>query len=185
MLDVDKIIEKYYRDNEKARQILMIHSIKVRDYALEILDNHSEYRFVDRNFVSEAAILHDIGMFLCDAPEIFCFGTHKYLEHGYLGADLLRAEGLSRHALVCERHTGAGISLEHIIKNNYPLPHREMLPVSIEEKLICYADKFFSKSQPDTMFTPEIVRKKLLRFGEQEVARFDAMHEMFSLSINR
>ena len=179
MIDTNKIIEKYYRSNEIARQILVSHSVKVRDYALEILDRHPEYRFADRNFVSEAVMLHDIGVFLCDAPEIFCFGAHQYIEHGYLGAELLRAEKLFRHALVCERHTGAGISLESIVKNNYPLPCREMLPVSIEEKLICYADKFFSKSQPETMLTPEKIRKKLLRFGEEEVAKFDAMHEMF------
>jgi len=179
MIDTNKLIGKYYKGNEIARQILVSHSIKVRDYALEILDRHPEYRFADKNFVSEAAILHDIGIFLCDVPEIFCFGSHQYIEHGYLGAELLRTEKLFRHALVCERHTGAGISLESIIKNNYPLPRREMLPVSIEEKLICYADKFFSKSQPETMLTPQKIRKKLLRFGEEEAAKFDALHEMF------
>ena len=175
----EEIINKYYHNNEKARQILIAHSEKVRDYALEILDKHPEYRFADRDFVSQTAMLHDIGIFLCNAPEIFCFGAHHYIEHGYLGAEILRTEGLPRHALVCERHTGAGISLESIVKNNYPLPHREMLPVSIEEKLICYADKFFSKSNLETMFTPEKIRKKLLRFSEEEVAKFDAMHEMF------
>ena len=179
MIDNEKILKKYYRNNEKAYELLVKHSISVRDYALEILDKHPEYKLPDRNFVSEAAMLHDIGIFLCHAPDIHCYGEHHYIEHGYLGAEILRAENLPKHALVCERHTGAGISLESILKNKLPLPHREMLPVSIEEKLICYADKFFSKSNPDIMFTPQEIRERLLRFGEEEVAKFDAMHRMF------
>jgi len=181
MIDTEKILKKYYHNNEKAYELLVKHSISVRNYALEILDEHPEYKFADRNFVNEAAMLHDIGVFLCHAPEIYCFGTHQYIEHGYLGAEVLRTENLPKHALVCERHTGAGISLESIIKNNLPLPHREMLPVSIEEKLICYADKFFSKSKPDIISTPEEIREKLLPFGKEEVAKFDAMHEMFGV----
>jgi len=180
MINVNAILKKYYVENDKALQILTAHSQSVRDYALAILDKHTEYNFVDRDFVSEAAMLHDIGIFLCHAPEIFCFGTHQYIEHGYLGAEILRAENLPRHALVCERHTGAGISLESIIKNRLPLPHRDMQPVSIEEKLICYADKFFTKSNPNTMLRADIVRKKLRSFGETEVAKFNAMHELFS-----
>ena len=90
-------------------------------------------------------MLHDIGIFLTDAPGIFCFGDKPYICHGYLGADLLREEGFPRHALVCERHTGAGISAESIIKQDLPIPHREMLPVSMEEQVICFADKFFQK----------------------------------------
>jgi len=179
MLDTEKLLKKYYCNNDKAYELLIRHSMQVRDFALEILDKHSGLDFVDNGFVSEAAMLHDIGIFLCDAPGIYCYGIHTYIEHGYLGADLLRKEGLPKHALVCERHTGSGLSLETIIKNNYPLPQRNMLPISVEEKLICYADKFFSKSKLGTMFTTERIREKLLRFGNEEVERFDAMHEMF------
>ncbi|NDV47870.1 HDIG domain-containing protein [Paludibacter sp. 221] len=183
MVDTDSIIRKYYQDNEEAYAILVKHSKQVRDYALKILDTHPELGSLNREFISEAAMLHDVGIFMCDAPGIHCYGTHQYIEHGYLGAELMRKEGLPKHALVCERHTGTGISLEAIIKNNYPLPHRNMEPVSSEEKLICYADKFFSKSKPDIMFTSERIREKLKKFGEKEVAKFDEMHEMFKINI--
>jgi len=181
MIDINTVLKKYYSNNEKACELLVKHGTQVRDYALKILDKHPEFSSVNREFVSEAAMLHDIGIFLCNAPDIYCYGTQNYIEHGYLGAELLRKEGLFNHALVCERHTGSGISLETIIKNNYPLPQRDMLPVSVEEKLICYADKFFSKSKPDKILTTEKIRKKMLEFGEKEVARFDAMHELFKL----
>ena len=58
----------------------------------------------------------------------------------------MRSEGYPRHALVCERHTGAGLSLEDIIAQNLPVPHRDMLPVSMEEQVVCFADKFYSKT---------------------------------------
>ncbi len=50
-------------------------------------------------------MLHDIGIFLTDAPGIHCHGTAPYIAHGYLGADLLRRERYSEDvARVAERH---------------------------------------------------------------------------------
>ena len=94
---------------------------KVLDKAQSLAIRHPEMD-LDIPFNQEAAMLHDIGIYLTKAPDIGCFGEHPYICHGYLGADLLRTEGLPRHALVCERHTGAGISLEMIKKNHLPLP---------------------------------------------------------------
>ena len=179
MLDADKIIEEYYERGSELHYILMTHSRQVRDYALQLLDKHPEYN-LDRNFIAEAALLHDIGIFLCDAPSIHCYGPHDYVEHGYLGADLLRSKGLDRHALVCERHTGAGISLDMILKKDFPLPQRDMLPVSMEEKLICYADKFFSKTSLYKQYTVEEAREKVARFGENEGLKFDELHKLFA-----
>ena len=119
------IINKYYADNEPLRKLLIKHSKQVTDRALKIVDNHPELH-IDRAFVEQAAMLHDIGIFLTDAAGIHCFGDKPYICHGYLGADLIRGEGYPRHALVCERHTGAGLSLEGIIAQDLPVPHREI-----------------------------------------------------------
>lgn len=178
MIDPIKLIEKYYPKDSDIHYILLIHSEQIRNKALEIASRNSDLK-IDTEFVAEAAMLHDIGIFMCDAPRIHCRGTHHYLQHGYLGADLLRSEGLPRHALVCERHTGVGITLKKIIKNNLPLPHRDMVPVSIEEKLICYADKFFSKTQLTEEHSIERIRKNLSHFGKSEVATFDLWHRLF------
>jgi uncharacterized protein len=172
------ILAKYYDTDSRLYAILLKHSQSVTKKAVEISLNHPELK-ADTEFIAEAAMLHDIGIFLTDAPEIECFGTHQYIEHGYLGADILRAEGLPRHALVCERHTGTGLSLKYIEKNNLPLPHRNMQPESIEEQIICYADKFFSKSNDDKEFSLEKVRKKLLKHGKKVVARFDQWNRLF------
>jgi len=42
-------------------------------------------------------MFHDIGIFLCNAPSVFCFGNHNYIEHGYFGAQILVNEGFERH----------------------------------------------------------------------------------------
>ena len=141
MIPVD-IIKKYYQKESDLFNILLEHSFSVADKALYIAQQHPEME-LDRKFIYEAAMLHDIGIFKTNAPDIYCFGEYPYLCHGFLGSDLLKDEGFPLHALVCERHTGTGLSLENIVKNDLPVPHRDMLPVSLEEQLICFADKFY------------------------------------------
>lgn len=166
------LIDKYYPEENELRHILLTHSRSVADKALQIADRHPELK-IDRDFLYEGAMLHDIGIFLTDADGIHCFGTHPYICHGYLGADLMRSEGLPRHALVCERHTGAGLSLEQIVSQELPIPHREMVPLSLEEQIICFADKFYSKTKLDKEKSVEKARKSLERYGEAGLERFD------------
>lgn len=179
MIDPYRIIAKYYPEGTRVHEILTVHSECVRDKALRIIGLHPELR-VDPDFVAEAAMLHDIGIYLTNAPSIECYRPHLYIEHGCLGASLLRELGLERHARVCERHTGTGLSADYIRRMHYPLPERDLLPETVEEKLVCYADKFYSKSRDlreerDT----DTVRRKLAKWGDDSVARFDELHRLF------
>ena len=124
-------------------------------------------------------MLHDIGIFKCDAAGILCFGTEPYICHGRIGAELLRSEGFPRHARVCERHTGAGITKAQIIAQNLPLPQQDFLPETMEEKVICYADKFFSKTHLDREKTIEQAEMSLSKFGEEGVLRFREWEKCF------
>ena len=172
------IIDKFYPEENELKHRLLDHSRSVSEKALEIAHRHPELQ-LDIPFLGEAAMLHDVGIFLTDASGIFCFGDKPYICHGYLGADLMRAEGYPRHALVCERHTGAGLSLEEIIRQQLPVPHREMVPVSLEEQVICFADKFFSKTKLGKEKSVEKARKSLERYGEEGLQRFDRWCELF------
>lgn len=125
-------------------------------------------------------MLHDIGIFKCDAAGIQCFGTEPYICHGRIGAELLRSEGFPRHARVCERHTGAGITKVQIIAQNLPLSQQDFLPETMEEKVICYADKFFSKTHLDREKTIEQAEKSLSKFGDEGVLRFREWEKCFS-----
>lgn len=173
-----EIIKKYYDEDSELYRILTDHSYLVTEKALKIARENKEF-CADEKFIGEAGMLHDIGIFMTDAPEIACYGTMPYICHGYLGSELLHKENLPLHALVCERHTGTGLSLDEIIRQGLPLPHRDMQPVSLEEQIVCFADKFFSKSRPGKEKSVERVRKGLERYGEASVARFDQWCRLF------
>lgn len=177
-MDYQSILDKYYPAHDELRHILLTHSRCVADMALSIVAHHPELG-ADAQFVEEAAMLHDIGVCRCDAPSICCHGTEPYIRHGLIGADMLRAEGLPRHARVCERHTGAGITLANIQRQQLPLPPRDFLPETIEEQIVCFADKFFSKSHLDRRYTTAQARSKLERFGEEGLQRFDHWTKAF------
>lgn len=172
------IIAKYYPVESDAYRILVKHSRSVADKALSLARLHPEMN-LDLPFIEEAAMLHDIGIYLCNAPEIDCHGEAEYICHGYLGADLMRREGYPRHALVCERHTGTGLSLAMIEERNLPLPRRDMQPVSIEEQLICFADKFYSKTKLDKEKSADKVKQGLSRYGTRTVERFEHWCKLF------
>jgi uncharacterized protein len=170
-MDYQAIIDKYYAADDDLRRLLLLHSRQVADRCLLICKNHPELR-ADRQFVEEAAMLHDIGIRWCHAPGIFCQGTEPYLRHGLIGARLMREEGWERHARVCERHTGTGITRQQIADQQLPLPDGDYMPETLEEQMVCYADKFYSKSHPDRILSVQDAAQSLERFGHEGVERF-------------
>ena len=176
-MDYLSIIDKYY-EKGALRDLLIEHSEAVTRRALSIAAAHPELN-IDVQFVEEAAMLHDIGIISCDAPGIHCHGPEPYIRHGIIGARMMRAEGYPKHARVCERHTGAGISREEIIRQKLPLPLQSYLPETIEEQLICYADKFYSKSKPHRVKTIAQAEHSLMKFGSDGVERFRHWAAMF------
>lgn len=178
MIDYLALIDKYYASQPELKQILLEHSRQVCDRALHIVDAHPEWveqGLVDRDFIEEAAMLHDIGVIYCDAPRIFCKGANQYIMHGYLGAELLRQEGLHKHAAVAERHTGSGITEEQIAREEIPIPPKDYCPQTLEEKIICYADKFYSKSHVGEDKPISKIRQHMWKYGHDAVARFDGL----------
>lgn len=177
-MNLISLLEKYCAGNPDLLHVLLVHSRNVAEMALRVVHNHKELN-VDENFVHEAAMLHDIGIVYTDAPGIHCHGTEPYLRHGVLGAEILRIEGLPRHARVAERHTGTGLTASTILSQNLPLPPMDLVPETLEEQLICYADKFYSKTHLEHEKTYDEARRSLERFGEEGVAVFDHWYGMF------
>jgi uncharacterized protein len=182
-MNAETLLKKHYRQNSNSFSIVLEHSRKVAAKALDIalmLPNSG----IDLKFLEEAAILHDIGVSLVRAPDIHCFGSYPYICHGVLGRELLESEGLPKHALICERHVGIGLEVDDIVRQNLPLPQRDMSPITLEEKIVCFADLFYSK-KPGVVAVEKSndqIRSGLRPFGNHKVALFDQWSSDFGIS---
>lgn len=178
-INVREIIDCYYPEDNELKRIYNVHAEKVTSLALEMAHRHPELE-LDLQFIREAAMLHDLGIFLTDAPRIYCYGSEYYLCHGYLGAELLRSKGYERHARVCERHTGTGLTKEQIVENGWNLPVKDFIPETLEEQLICFADKFYSKTKYlETARTLEQVVESMAKISPEAVEKVKQWAQMF------
>lgn len=104
------------------------HSLKVAEKAIELAEK-IKLREVDMDLIEIGSLLHDIGR--CK--------THGF-NHALIGAKLIRERGLSeRLAKICETHILGGLDKEDA--KQVGLPERDFLPQTLEEKIICLADK--------------------------------------------
>lgn len=177
------IIEKFYVPGTELYQVLVEHSRIVTEKSLEIAGRLVHLK-PDQKFIEKAAMLHDIGIFMTRAQAIGCTGEDPYVCHGYLGKMLLDELNLPpEYGLVCERHTGAGITKENIVSNHIPLPRRDMVPKSLEEKIICVADKYHSKNPKyrDKQITTDQIMVSLGKIHKDHAKRFAVWAEEFNL----
>lgn len=182
-MDPMAIIDKYYPPGSRLHGILVDHSRLVAEKSLEIARNLGSSE-LDLDFIEQAAMLHDIGIFLTASPKIGCTGKAPYICHGVLGSALLDQEGLDpSYGRVAERHTGAGIHLDTILRHHLPLPHRDLVPETLEEKIICCADKFFSKTGPARLRprTLDQILADLMAIDPTHALRFSRWAEAFRL----
>jgi uncharacterized protein len=170
-MDPIKILEKYFDKKSKTYKNLLVHSKLVLKKAIKSAKKITP--LPDIKFIKEAVILHDIGISLLEKRK------KTYICHGILGREILEKEGLPKHALVCERHIGVGISKKEIIKEKLPLPKREMRPKTTEEEIISYSDLFYSKRKPEKEKTILEIKKELAKFEKEKVKKFEEWHKKY------
>ncbi|MDD4816717.1 MAG: HD domain-containing protein [Victivallaceae bacterium] len=189
MVDPLDILNCFYPEDTPLRRLLLKHSSQVRDKAAALLAAAPEpvRRRTDGEAAAVGAMLHDVGIVRCFAPGILCNGDAPYIAHGVIGAAMLREYGAERgvdlepFARICERHTGSGLAAGEVREHALPLPVRDYLPETNEEKLICLADKFYSKSG-DMLEKPlPAIRRSMLKFGDGPAARFDGLCRTFGI----
>ena len=179
-----EIIDFFYPAEDDLKRTLLKHSCQVREKALELAAATDVA--LDLEVVGAGAMLHDIGIKLCHAPDIYCVGELPYLRHGIAGAELLRNYGAERgmaleiFARICERHTGSGLTAFEIKSRQLPLPERDFMPETPEEKIICLADKFFSKSGDMKEKAFEKVQRSMAKFGSDSLERFNVLWSFFT-----
>ncbi len=167
-------ILREYSGSRENFEIVARHSLEVLGKSIEIINKKKLYGEIDLDLLVSGSLLHDIGTFefLDDRKKA------GYIRHGVIGGNILRGLGLEKEARIAERHTGSGLTEEEIIAKGWDLPHEDFLPVTLEEKIICYADKFSSKN-PDKKDTLETILKEFESYGEGPLRRFLALKEMF------
>lgn len=107
------------------------HSIRVAKKAIQIA-NKIKSNDLNRELVVIGALLHDIGR----------SKTHGF-EHALIGGKILRNRGYPPHlARICETHLLGGLDKEDA--KSVGLPEKDYLPETLEEKIVCLADKHMS-----------------------------------------
>ncbi|HQB38950.1 MAG TPA: phosphohydrolase [Deltaproteobacteria bacterium] len=182
-MDANLMLSRYF--DGKALEMISLHGKMVAELSARIAID-AGLDTAEICFVEEAAMLHDVGVCRVCAPEIGLCGSHPYIRHGVLGREILESEGMPRHALVCERHIGVGLTAEDIISQQLPLPVRDMTPRDPAEEIICFADLFYSKKpgRLEQQKSPDKVRRKLASYGEAKLQIFDRWFAAFGSSIS-
>lgn len=174
------LINRYFQKDSIAFNYYYTHCRKVTEMAVMLAERHPGLD-INMDMVIRGSMLHDIGIVKTNAPEIGCFGSYPYIAHTYLGREILESEGMHDIAPICERHVGVGLTADDIRQNNFPLPHRDMVPLTLEEKLVCYADKFYSKSDKHLVVprTLDQVKEKISKYGDDKAGIFMELVKLF------
>jgi uncharacterized protein len=161
----------------EAFELVWTHCVIVCEIAEQIMERAGPA--ADRELVRAGCLLHDIGVYrLYDVTGRIDF--RQYVRHGVLGHELLREEGFPEETCrFCSCHTGMGLTRDDIERQGLPLPPGDYVAESIEERLVMYADKFHSKTNPPTFVSAETYAVHVRRFGDEKAAAFAAMREMF------
>ena len=187
-MDIDPIaiVKEFYPEDTPFRRRLLRHGAQVRDKAIAIVEAMgNDAPPVDMALVEDACFLHDIGCAECRAPELLCEGLQPYITHGQLGAKMLRDYGkrkgidMEPYARICERHISCGLTAAEIRHGTLLLYNRDYMPETVEEKLVCLANKFFSRSEDMREKTVIQVRRYLSHHGETAVRRFNDLCDLF------
>ena len=146
-------ILKWMKKLNLPRNIIK-HELAVMREARDIAHNITKSP-VNSKLVKIGALIHDIGR----------IQTHT-LAHGPFGGDIIRQAGLPEElARIAERHSMAGLSPKEA--KRFDLPNRNYIPQTLEEKIVCLADKYHIGSQKVSI--QERFDRWIAKYGETDL----------------
>lgn len=174
-----KVLHQKYAKTDADFNLVYQHCQIVEAIAMQLLDAKPIAK-IDRQLVHIGCMLHDIGAYLVLDDGRFVKGVR----HGHIGEEILNKEGFSK--IICRfasHHTGVGLTEQDVIDQGLPIPVADYTAITDEERLIMYADKFHSKSnppiEPPYFCTFEWFRNSIQKFGKDKAMKFDALAELF------
>ncbi len=154
------------KKNKCAPQVIA-HCLTVTDYALDLAAKIETKGYnVNLDLVEAGGILHDLGR--CKTNSV---------EHGVVGANLALALDIKNEVVnIIKRHVGAGITEKEAEAMGWPKDN--YMPQTLEEKIVCYADKRVDEGKV-VPIDGEIT--KLQKVGKPEAAeRVRKLHKEIS-----
>ncbi len=143
------------RTNKCPLQVIS-HCVAVADLAVETAKQLEEKGLtIDVDLVEVGALLHDLGR-----------SKNHTVDHAIIGAQMAQTLGLPESVIrIMKRHVGAGISAGEAAKIGWPKD--TYMPQTLEEKVVCYADKLIDHGKRKPIET-EIT--KLQKENKREAA---------------
>lgn len=182
MLPTDEQIKELHRKYAKTEadfNLIYQHCQIVDAIAAQLLESKPSIQ-LDRALLHVGCMLHDIGAYLVLEDGRFVQGVR----HATYGEDILRNEGFDKALWrIASHHTGVGLTQQDVIDQKLPMPVADYTAKTTEERLVMYADKFHSKSNPPTeppyFCTYDWLRVYIQKFGADKVAKLDDLAAQF------
>ncbi len=177
--NLERLLHLHYRfaPSSKALESVWKHSLIVAAIVRQLLERYPRL-VLDRDLAIDGALMHDIGVYRCVDRVRPKEDEVPYLRHGIIGGYILRHEKFrDAIARMAERHTGVGLTVADFLAKGLRPPEHDYLPENVLEKLVCYADKFHSKSRGFVELNEVIADQR--KFGHHKVAQLLKLKEMF------
>jgi len=164
-------VHKKYASSELILDLVWTHCNIVADICLNLIQknnlSNAEYH---PGVVVQAALLHDIGVYVCDGYEWLTNQppfNKPYVQHTLAGAWILKEEGFSADVIQAAHvHAGVGITVDDISKFGLQLPEGDYVPTTPVQRLVTYSAKFHSKAPK--FKTVEEIDESLKRYGNEK-----------------
>lgn len=140
------------------------HCKAVTEYALRLATElQQKGHKIDIALVEAGALLHDIGR-----------SKSHTIDHALIGGQIAESLGLPEAVIrIIKRHVGAGIT--DVEAEAFGWPKDTYIPQTLEEKIVCYADKCVDFAKPSPI---EIEIERLRKDGKSVAAeRVRSLHK--------
>lgn len=175
-------LHQRYAQSPVLLELVWTHSCILADICQQLLANGLfDVTQLPHEAVMQAALLHDIGVYVCDGFEWMPgqpVMNRPYIQHMIAGAWILMKEGYPPPLVqVAYAHKATGITAHDVQHFAMELPLQDYPVTTQLQQLICYASKHHSKA-PKFRQPEEIVRS-LEKYGPEKVAQFGQWYESF------
>jgi uncharacterized protein len=65
--------------------------------------------------------------------------------------------------------------MEQVEWEEIPIPLQDYCPISLEEKIVCYADKFYSKTHIGEEKPLDKIKHQLWKHGQDSILRWESL----------